>query len=72
MIFQTAEVDAPENAGPLTGGPNAGWEVEADAEEGGLGESGELSTAVRLRLVLGSPFTTASFCSVVFATGLSE
>lgn len=40
MIFQAAEVVAPEGAGPFTGWAVAGGEVEADAEEGGLGEWG--------------------------------
>jgi hypothetical protein len=36
VIFQAAEVVAPEEAGPSAGGADAGREIEPDAEEGGL------------------------------------
>jgi hypothetical protein len=37
VVFETAEVIAPEDAGALTGGPVPSGKVEAYTEQGGMG-----------------------------------
>jgi len=50
VVFEAAEVVAPEGAGAFAGGADAGGKVEADAEEGGL--RGRRGSGFWLRLVL--------------------